>query len=69
MELGKNKENWMVKCVHLLAQHITNLVAVVRSPGILRGKFEDGDIVTWLHEFDTCAEANGWNVDAQIKKL
>lgn len=39
------------------------------ATAILPGKFERGDIVIWLREFDACAEANGWNADAKIKKL
>ena len=33
------------------------------------GKFESGDIVVWLREFDACAEANGWKTEDKIKRL
>ena len=39
------------------------------SSAILPGKFESGDIVVWLREFDACAEANGWKAEDKIKKL
>ena len=39
------------------------------STAILPGKFDGGDIITWLREFDACAEANGWNAEAKLKKL
>ena len=39
------------------------------SSAILPGKFESGDIVAWLREFDACAEANGWKGEDKIKKL
>lgn len=39
------------------------------TSAILPGKFESGDVVVWLREFDACAEANGWKTDDKIKKL
>jgi hypothetical protein len=39
------------------------------SSAILPGRFESGDIVVWLREFDACAEANGWKAEDKIKKL
>lgn len=36
---------------------------------ILLGKFERGDVVAWLREFDACADANGWKTEDKIKKL
>lgn len=40
---------------------------------ILPGKFENGDFVAWLREFDACSAANGWKVtddrDDKILKL
>ena len=40
---------------------------------ILPGKFEHGDFVAWLREFDACSAANGWKVtddtDEKILKL
>ena len=39
------------------------------SSAILPGKFESGDIVVCLREFDACAEANGWKAEDKIKKL
>ena len=27
------------------------------------------NLITWLREYDTCVEANGWNIDAKIKKF
>ena len=38
------------------------------SSAILPGKFDSGDIVVWLREFDACAEANGWKAEDRIKK-
>ena len=35
---------------------------------ILPRKFDDGDFVAWLREFDACAAANGWKV-TEMKKL
>lgn len=39
------------------------------TSAILPGKFESGDVVVWLREFDACAEANGWKAEDKIKKL
>lgn len=39
------------------------------ASAIFPGKFEDGDIVAWLREFDACSEANSWKVEDKIKKL
>ena len=39
------------------------------SSAILPGKFQSGDIVVWLREFDACPEANGWKAEDKIKKL
>ena len=39
------------------------------ATAILPGKFGHGDIIIWLRELDACAEANGWNAEAKIKKL
>ena len=32
-------------------------------------KFESGDIVLWLRQFDTCALANGWSDTDKLRKL
>ncbi|KAK3751298.1 hypothetical protein QZH41_012203 [Actinostola sp. cb2023] len=39
------------------------------STATLPGKFEGGDVVTWLREFDACAEANNWKAEDKIKNL
>lgn len=43
--------------------------SLTMATAILPGKFECSDVVIWLYKFDACAEANGWNSDAKIKKL
>lgn len=32
-------------------------------------KFETGDIVSWLRQFECCANANSWNEDKKLKVL
>ncbi len=39
------------------------------ATSILPPKFDRGDIVVWLGEFDACALANGWKDEDKIKKL
>ena len=39
------------------------------TTAILPSKFERGDFTIWLREYDACADANGWNAEAKIKKL
>ena len=42
-----------------------------RSAGgtILPERFGNGDIITWLRQFNTCATANNWNDGDKLKKL
>lgn len=39
------------------------------SSSVHREKFESGVIVLWLHQFDTCALANGWLDTDKLCKL
>ena len=39
------------------------------SSSIHPEKFESGDIVLWLRQFDTCALANGWSETDKLRKL
>jgi len=36
---------------------------------ILPEKFESGDIVLWLRQFETCATANDWQAQDKLTKL
>lgn len=36
---------------------------------IIPDKFDSGDFVSWLRDFECCATANGWSADAKLSKL
>ena len=44
---------------------LTNMATVSAIPE----KFESGDFVTWLCNFENCATTNGWKDDHMLKKL
>ena len=44
------------------------VMATIKSSLLPEG-FETGDIVVWLRRFESCAAANGWKDDDNIKKL
>ena len=33
------------------------------NTAILPARFESGDLIAWLHEFNACCAANGWTVN------
>ena len=43
------------------------------TTAILPGKFDGGDLIAWLREFDACCAANGWksseDMDQKLLKL
>eukprot|EP00794_Sanderia_malayensis_P019333 gene19333-biopygen16220 len=39
------------------------------SVSIIPEKFESGDFVAWLRNFECCASANGWKDEDKLKKL
>ena len=39
------------------------------SLSVLPDKFEHGDFISWLRNFDVCATANGWSEEDKLRKL
>src|SRR5438552_15988495 len=53
------------------APHANDGVGVAVGPGVsaVPTRFSTGNIVEWIRKFEVCATANGWNAEAQIRRL